>query len=69
MLQASPVGVRGQNAIKIQENSVQFNTFFAVRYKRMVEELRVYLFICGFPEEKNSNRRKVFIRKFHKKIA
>ena len=40
-------------------------TLFGVRYKRFVE-LECKQKLCGFPEDKNSNRRKVLICEFHK---
>ena len=40
-------------------------TLFGVRYKRFVE-LECKQNVCGFPEDKNSNRRKVLIHEFHK---
>ena len=42
-------------------------TLFRVRYKEMVE-LKCRHELCGFPEDKNSKRRKILIRKFHKKL-
>ena len=40
-------------------------TLFGVRYKWFVE-LECKQKLCGFPEDKNSNRRKVLIHEFHK---
>ena len=53
-----------KNAIEMQENSVQFNTFGG-RCGKLLS------FKCkrGFPEEISSNRREVLIHEFQKKIS
>ena len=43
-------------------------TLFGVRYKQIVETLKCKQKLCGFAEDKSSNRRKVLICGFHKKL-
>ena len=59
-------GVWGQNVIQMQENSVQVNTFWSKIYISDLLSLKCKQKLSGFPEDKNSNRRKVLIHEFRK---
>ena len=60
------LGVWSENAIQIQDNSVQFNTFWSKKDISDLSSLKCKQKLCGFPEDKNCNRRKVLICKFYK---
>ena len=65
-----PIRGLDENVIQMQENSVTFSIFW-VRYK--LYDIR-YMYLkckqklCGFPEDINSDRGKILIHKFHKKL-
>ena len=66
-LQAHLLGLLGQNVIQMQENCVQINTFFEYDISKL-SSLKCKQKLHGFTGDKNSNRRDVFICKFHRKL-